>query len=78
MIGLTIVVPICMVLIGSLYLNDCPVEKYIPIYLIVGGKTEILLNVPQSEYLMYPRFLVKVLSDCSSSFLPLESAFNGC
>ena len=37
MIGITIVVPVVMVVMGSFYLNDCPVEKYIPIYLVVGG-----------------------------------------
>lgn len=30
-------VPITMIIIGSIYLYDCPKERYIPIYLIVGG-----------------------------------------
>lgn len=38
MIGLTIVAPVCMLVIGSIYFSDCPKEPYIPIYLVVGGK----------------------------------------
>lgn len=30
-------IPIAMIVVGSIHLNDCPVERYIPIYLIVGG-----------------------------------------
>lgn len=36
-IGVTIVVPICMMVIGGIYLNDCPQGEYIPVYLLVGG-----------------------------------------
>lgn len=31
------VLPMLMVIIGSIYLHDCPANKLIPIYLIVGG-----------------------------------------
>ncbi|KZC04606.1 PREDICTED: uncharacterized protein LOC107190629 [Dufourea novaeangliae] len=36
-LGVTIVIPICMMVIGGLYLNDCPQGEYIPVYLLVGG-----------------------------------------
>ena len=36
-LGITIVVPICMIIIGGIYLYDCPQVEYIPIYLLVGG-----------------------------------------
>ena len=35
--SITIVIPVCMIIIGSIHLNDCPVEPSIPIFLIVGG-----------------------------------------
>ncbi|XP_053981840.1 uncharacterized protein LOC128878051 isoform X1 [Hylaeus volcanicus] len=36
-IGVTLVIPVCMIVIGGVYLNDCPQGEYIPIYLLVGG-----------------------------------------
>lgn len=36
-IGITTIVPICMLVVGSVYVNDCPAQRYIPVYLIVGG-----------------------------------------
>lgn len=30
-------VPICMMIVGGLYLYDCPQGEYIPVYLLVGG-----------------------------------------
>jgi len=30
---------------GALYLDDCPVERYIPIYLIVGGVFGLFQNI---------------------------------
>lgn len=36
-IGVTIVIPICMMIIGGIYLYDCPQGEYIPVYLLVGG-----------------------------------------
>lgn len=41
-IGITILVPICMLVVGSVYFYDCPAENYIPIYLIVGGACGLL------------------------------------
>ena len=35
--GITIIIPLCMIAIGSVYFNECPAEPYIPIFLIVGG-----------------------------------------
>lgn len=37
MYGITLIIPVCMLVIGSIYFNDCPAENYIPIGLIVGG-----------------------------------------
>lgn len=36
-LGVTIIIPICMVVMGIIYLHDCPREGYIPVYLLVGG-----------------------------------------
>ncbi|XP_045480164.1 transmembrane protein 272-like [Harmonia axyridis] len=41
-IGITIVVPICMITIGVIYMHDCPQGEYIPVYLVVGGLFGIL------------------------------------
>lgn len=43
MLGVTIGMPISMIAIGALYLNECPQGEYIPIYLLVGG-IFVLLN----------------------------------
>nr|CAI5868793.1 unnamed protein product [Callosobruchus analis] len=36
-LGVTIVIPICMIVMGAIYLHDCPQGEYIPVYLLVGG-----------------------------------------
>ena len=36
-VWITILIPVCMLVVGSVYINDCPAENYIPVYLIVGG-----------------------------------------
>lgn len=41
-LGVTIVIPICMIVIGSIYLHECPQGEYIPVYLLVGGIFGIL------------------------------------
>merc|ERR1711962_1865020 len=40
--GLTVIIPLCMIIIGAVHLNDCPVEPSIPIFLIVGGSFSVL------------------------------------
>lgn len=40
--SITVVIPVSMIIIGSLHLNDCPVEPNIPIFLIVGGSFSVL------------------------------------
>jgi len=35
--GVTVFIPICMIVIGSIHFHDCPAEPYIPLFLIVGG-----------------------------------------
>ncbi|XP_064638043.1 transmembrane protein 272-like isoform X2 [Lineus longissimus] len=44
-IGLIMAIPISMIAMGSIYLNDCRIERFIPIYLIVGGCFGILKNI---------------------------------
>uniref|UniRef100_A0A1B6CG79 Uncharacterized protein n=1 Tax=Clastoptera arizonana TaxID=38151 RepID=A0A1B6CG79_9HEMI len=41
-VGVTVVIPISMIVIGSMYLYDCPQGEYIPIYLLVGGAFGVL------------------------------------
>lgn len=41
-LGVTIIIPICMIVMGGIYLHDCPQGEYIPIYLLVGGIFGIL------------------------------------
>lgn len=45
MLGVTIAIPISMIVMGSIYLHDCPQGEYIPIYLLVGGKWFIVLII---------------------------------
>uniref|UniRef100_A0A3B3VSY9 Si:dkey-19b23.12 n=1 Tax=Poecilia latipinna TaxID=48699 RepID=A0A3B3VSY9_9TELE len=39
------IMPIAYIAVGSVYLNDCPVQQKIPIYLIVSGVFTIVLNL---------------------------------
>uniref|UniRef100_A0A182QE78 Uncharacterized protein n=1 Tax=Anopheles farauti TaxID=69004 RepID=A0A182QE78_9DIPT len=41
-LGITIVIPLCMIVFGSIYLYDCPQGEYIPVYLLVGGGFGVL------------------------------------
>uniref|UniRef100_A0A182J056 Uncharacterized protein n=1 Tax=Anopheles atroparvus TaxID=41427 RepID=A0A182J056_ANOAO len=41
-LGITIVIPVCMIVFGTLYLYDCPQGEYIPVYLLVGGAFGVL------------------------------------
>ena len=43
-IGVTIVVPVAMFLVGLRYLNECPLNVFIPVYLLVGGDLKIKDN----------------------------------
>ena len=36
-VGVIIVIPICMIFFGAIYMHECPLNKYIPIYLLIGG-----------------------------------------
>lgn len=38
MISITVVIPLLMIVVGALKIDDCPAGRIIPIYLIVGGK----------------------------------------
>ena len=39
--SITVVIPVCMIIIGSVYFNECPAEPYIPVFLIVGGALSV-------------------------------------
>ncbi|XP_014223254.1 uncharacterized protein LOC106650004 [Trichogramma pretiosum] len=40
--GITVVIPICMMVIGGIFIYDCPQGEYIPVYLLVGGGLGVL------------------------------------
>ncbi|AWO97569.1 Hypothetical protein SMAX5B_001488 [Scophthalmus maximus] len=40
-----VIIPVVQIAIGSVYLHDCPVQRLIPIYLIVSGVFGMLLAV---------------------------------
>ncbi|XP_057205026.1 transmembrane protein 272-like isoform X1 [Triplophysa rosa] len=42
---LVVVLPIAQVSIGGVYLNDCPKQPYIPIYLLVSGVFALVLGL---------------------------------
>ncbi|XP_014677455.1 PREDICTED: uncharacterized protein LOC106817306 [Priapulus caudatus] len=44
-LGITLALPITMIIIGSVYLHDCPIDRFIPVYLIVGGCFGLLKSV---------------------------------
>ena len=35
--SVTIVIPLAMIVVGSIYFDECPAEPHIPVFLIVGG-----------------------------------------
>ena len=50
--SITVVIPFCMIVIGSVYFHDCPAEPYIPIFLIVGGNNS--LSTHTKLYQVFP------------------------
>jgi len=44
-IGISLCIPISMVIIGSIYVHDCQRERFIPIYLIVAGCCVIAISL---------------------------------
>ncbi|KAL7835228.1 hypothetical protein SRHO_G00294750, partial [Serrasalmus rhombeus] len=42
---IAIALPIAQLVIGGLYLHECPVQPYIPIYLLVSGAFSVVLAV---------------------------------
>ncbi|XP_059153139.1 transmembrane protein 272-like isoform X2 [Physella acuta] len=44
-LGILMAVPIAMIVIGALYKDDCPLERMIPIYLIVAGSFGCVKNL---------------------------------
>lgn len=45
LVGVTVIIPVSMIVIGTTYLSDCPAEKYIPIFLVMGGVFGVLKTV---------------------------------
>lgn len=44
-IGLVLAIPLAMIIVGAIHLHDCPIERFIPIYLIVGGCFGVVQSV---------------------------------
>jgi hypothetical protein len=44
-IGIFLAIPVSMIVMGSVYFNDCPCEPFIPLYLVVGGCFGVLRNL---------------------------------
>lgn len=44
-LGFTLALPISMIVIGSIYINDCPAERFIPLFLIIGGSFGLVKNI---------------------------------
>ncbi|XP_071485362.1 transmembrane protein 272-like [Diadema antillarum] len=42
LLALALAIPISMIVIGAIYKDDCPVERFIPIFLIVEGAFQIV------------------------------------
>jgi hypothetical protein len=40
--GISVILPVTMIIIGSIYVNDCKIERKIPIWLIVSGSFSCL------------------------------------
>lgn len=45
LLGVTMAIPIASIIIGAMYLDDCPLERYIPIYLVVSGSVGLFYNL---------------------------------
>jgi len=43
-LAVSMVLPVCMIVFGSLNLQNCPVQRLIPIWLIVAGATSAILQ----------------------------------
>ncbi|XP_036002318.1 transmembrane protein 272-like [Fundulus heteroclitus] len=48
------ILPIVQISIGAIYLDECPVQAKIPIYLIVSGVTELVLNFTSCMFCNIP------------------------
>lgn len=44
-LGIMLAIPIAMIVMGATHLDDCPAERYIPIYLVVGGSFGVVRNL---------------------------------
>ncbi|XP_056009670.1 transmembrane protein 272-like [Ostrea edulis] len=42
LVGVSMTLPVAMIFIGVKYINDCPIKRSIPIYLLVGGCSGVL------------------------------------
>ncbi|KAI8520735.1 hypothetical protein Bbelb_004890 [Branchiostoma belcheri] len=45
LLGLLMAVPVAMIVLGAINLHDCPIQRMIPIYLLVFGCFGILKNI---------------------------------
>ena len=56
--SITVVIPVCMIVIGSVYFHDCPAEPYVPIFLIVGGEQPGILLEDCLDY--FPQYSLHI------------------
>lgn len=63
-VGLSLGIPVTMIIFGYIHVNDCPAERFIPIYLIVGGNP--IFNYFFYLYRLWRLKLVNI--DCCRSF----------
>lgn len=71
--GILLAVPIAMIVVGALNLDDCPVEHYIPIWLIVSGCVVAFLQI---VYIIKASIDIHLFKDKSSPVSKLYSLFN--
>ena len=45
LLGFFLAIPVTCIVIGAIYVDDCPAERYIPIYLIVAGCFSIVKDL---------------------------------
>lgn len=71
-LGIFLAIPISMIAIGAVYLNDCPAERMIPIYLIVAGCFGLVSNLIS----LIKSLMKKSEEDKEKSQLGLEQIIN--
>lgn len=72
LVGLSLIVPTAMIVMGWIHLHQCPVEPNVPIYLIVGGKSSFVHN--ETELLVqFFQYRSLCIATIDSTWLPIPS-----